>query len=182
MNKYICLLRGINVSGKNIIKMDALKSALECLGFAQVKTYIQSGNIVFLSIAVQTHAIEALINEKIKEVFQLEIPVLVIHEKDFKAIILANKFLKESNIDVTKLHITYLSQEPLNADIAAINTTNFGNDQFEISSNAIFLYCPNGYGNTKLTNTFFEKKLKVSCTTRNWNTVLKLAEMLNEIN
>lgn len=182
MNKYICLLRGVNVSGKNILKMDALKVALEDLGFTQVKTYIQSGNIVFVSNEVHTNPFETLINEKIKEVFQLDIPVLIINEKEFKAIILANNFLKDSNIDASKLHITFMAQKPLASDVATIASTNFGTDQFEISSNAIFLYCPNGYGNTKLTNTFFEKKLKVNCTTRNWNTVLKLAEMLGGIN
>jgi uncharacterized protein (DUF1697 family) len=75
-----------------------------------------------------------------------------------------------------------MAQKPLADDIDLIATLNFGTDQFEISSDQIFLYCPNGYGNTKLTNTFFEKKLKVNCTTRNWNTVLKLAEMLEGIN
>ncbi len=175
-------MRGINVSGKNLIKMDALKVALEKLGFAQVKTYIQSGNIVFVSIAVHTNTLETLINEKIKKVFKLDIPVLVINEKDFNSIILANNFLKDSKIEPSKLHITFMAQKPLADDIDLIATLNFGTDQFEISSDQIFLYCPNGYGNTKLTNTFFEKKLKVNCTTRNWNTVLKLAEMLEGIN
>lgn len=157
MNKYICLLRGVNVSGKNILKMDALKFALGHLGFEQVKTYLQSGNIVFVSNKVHTNPIETLINEKIKEVFLWDIPVLVINEEEFKAIILANNFLKDTHIDTTKLHITFMAQKPLASDVATIANTNFGTDQFEISSNAIFLYCPNGYGNTKLTNTFFEK-------------------------
>ena len=75
-----------------------------------------------------------------------------------------------------------MPQKPLATDFAIVATTNFGTDKFEISSNTIYLYCPNGYWNTKLTNTFFEKKINVKCTTRNWNTVLKLAQMLDGIN
>ncbi len=125
--------------------MGALKVALEDLGFAQVKTYIQSGNIIFVSNAVHTNPIETLINEKIKEVFQLDIPVLVINEQEFKAIILANNFLNDAHIDTSKLHIIFMPQKPLAPDFATVATTNFGTDKFEISSNTIYLYCPNGY-------------------------------------
>lgn len=178
MYKFICLMRGINVSGKNIIKMDALKIAFEELGFSGVKTYIQSGNVVFASKIANQLTLQTLITDKITEVFQLNIPVLVIAENNFIAIIKENIFLNNAKIDSTKLHVTFMSQKPIAADIAVISAIDFGNDQFKITPHAIYLYCPNGYGNTKLTNTFFEKKLKVNCTTRNWNTVQKLKEQM----
>lgn len=181
MNKFICLLRGINVSGKNIIKMDSLKQAFIDLDFDNVKTYIQSGNIIFTSKLSNECDLEILINKKISQEFNLNIPVLVITENTLKEVIQENCYIKDASLETSKLHVTFISQKPKSTDIATLNLLDFGNDQFKITQNVIYLYCINGYGNTKLTNTFFEKKLKVNCTTRNWNTTVKLGEMVREL-
>lgn len=181
MNQFVCLLRGINVSGKNSIKMGALKEVFELLGFTSVYTYIQSGNVVFTSKNDNRLQLETMISAKITEIFQLNIAVFVFGKNGFNVIVSENFFLKNINIDTKKLHVTFMSQSPESTAIAELMAINFGSDEFKIVQNIIYLYCSNGYGNTKLTNTFFEKKLKVNCTTRNWNTTLKLGGMVNNI-
>ena len=94
-----------------------------------------------------------------------------------KHIISANPFLKEENIDVKKLHITFLSEIPDKQNVESIEKIDFSPDKFVIRGKEIYLYIPNSYAETKLSNNFFEKKLKVKATTRNWNTVNKLSEM-----
>lgn len=181
MNKFICLLRGINVSGKNIIKMDALKQAFIDLDLDNVKTYIQSGNIIFTSKFSNECDLEILINKKINQEFNLNIPVLVITENTLKQVIQKNCYIKDASIETSKLHVTFMSQKPLANTVAEIVGKDYGGDEFEICKKVIYLNCLNGYGNTKLTNTFFEKKLKVNCTTRNWNTIQKLIQLVTEL-
>ena len=179
MQTYICLLRGINVSGKNLIKMDALKLLFLNLGYENVVTYIQSGNVVFTSKSTDVLKIQSEIHEKINEYFELNIPILIISKQELETVLANNIFVNNRSEDTTKLHVTFLSQMPLAIDIAQIVTVNYEEDEFIIVEKTIYLFCPNGYGNTKLTNTFFEKKLKVSCTTRNWKTVNELNRLLN---
>ena len=179
LQTYICLLRGINVSGKNLIKMDALKLLFLNLGYENVVTYIQSGNVVFTSKSTDVLKIQSEIHEKINEYFELNIPILIISKQELETVLANNIFVNNRSEDTTKLHVTFLSQMPLAIDIAQIVTVNYEEDEFIIVEKTIYLFCPNGYGNTKLTNTFFEKKLKVSCTTRNWKTVNELNRLLN---
>lgn len=176
METYISILRGINVGGHKLIKMQALTKLYEDLGFKNVKTYIQSGNVVFQAIQTDSTLLEKLISQKITEVFAFEVPIIVRLQKEIAKIYKSNPFINDKHYDVSVLHVTFLSQKPKQADVAKI-TGDFGNDEFIISDKAIYLHCPNGYGNTKLTNTFFENKLKVSATTRNWKTTTELLNM-----
>jgi uncharacterized protein (DUF1697 family) len=174
MQTYICLLRGINVSGKNLIKMDALKQLFLKLGYGNVATYIQSGNVIFASKSKDVIKLQNEIYEKIYEEFRLKIPILIISKLAIESAIANNIFVNNRSEDALKLHVTFLSQQPLAVDIAQIMEENYNDDEFIFVDKCIYLFCPHGYGNTKLTNTFFEKKLKVSCTTRNWKTVNEL--------
>lgn len=176
METYISILRGINVGGHKLIKMQALTKLYEDLGFKNVKTYIQSGNVVFQAKQMDPALLETMISKKIMDVFTFEVPITVKLQKEIAKIHKNNPFINENNYDINLLHVTFLSQKPKQADIANI-TGDFGNDEYIISDKAIYLYCPNGYGNTKLTNTFFENKLKVSATTRNWKTTTELLNM-----
>lgn len=180
MHTYTALLRGINVSGHNKIKMaDLLQLFLE-KGFNNVQTYIQSGNVVFKSNLLENSKIEQIIQEGILSQFNLNVPVLVISKKQLITIFEENPFTKKEKIDITKLHVTLLNNFP---ELTAIQKTNelniYGKDQFNVLKKRIYLYCPTGYGKTKLTNSFFEKKLNVSATTRNWKTITKLVELSN---
>ena len=175
MTTYIAILRGINVSGKNKILMQDLKALFESLNFKNVKTYIQSGNVVFDSNSLKN--LETLIQQKIKEQFGFDVPVIVRTVDEITNILKHNPYLKQKNIELDKLHITFLSETPIKENLTKIHTYNFAPDVFEIIGNEVYLHCPNGYGNTKLSNTFFENKLKVTATTRNWKTVNEIAKL-----
>ena len=178
MQTFISILRGINVSGQKKILMADLKMLYEKLKFKDVTTYIQSGNVIFrsnekLSDVEFAKKIEGAIYEK----YVFEVPVIIRSEDEMKKIIAANAFLKEKNIDFKKMHVTFLSNIPDNGNVESIEKMDFSPDKFIISGKEVYLYVPNGYGETKISNTFFEKKFKVKATTRNWNTVNKLLEL-----
>src|SRR6202008_1647475 len=92
-----------------------------------------------------------------------------------------NPFINKRKEDVTKLHVTFLSAEPEKANIDKIKGGNYVADEFRVTGKTVYLFCPNGYGNTKLSNTFFENKLKVTATTRNWKTINELVIMATEL-
>ena len=174
MATYIALLRGINVSGHNMIKMDELKGVLGELDFTGIRTYIQSGNIVFGSNSDDPAALAAGIAGKIRERFGFEVPVVIRTLQELDVISKSNPFLRDGNLDAGKMHVTFLSELPDPGRTEKIMEYNFPPDEFAINGKEIYLYCPDGYGRTKLTPQFFESKLKVSTTTRNWKTILTL--------
>lgn len=177
MPTYITILRGINVSGHNIIPMKELKALMERLGFENIATYIQSGNIVFNSPEKNEDKLITKIHNAIKTKFGFDVPVIARTAKEFKAALNNNPFFKEKDIDTEKLHITFLASEPTKENTDKANTYNYEPDRFIISGREVYVYCPNGYGNTKINNTFFENKLKVTATTRNLKTVKELVKM-----
>ncbi|WP_163321847.1 DUF1697 domain-containing protein [Draconibacterium mangrovi] len=180
MKTYVAILRGINVSGKNKIKMDALKSLFSSLGFKQVQTYIQSGNVVFGYQETSSDNLEELINKQIRKDFGFDVPVLVLEEKELANIVKNNPFADDENREAQFLHVTFLKRYLANVNEEKITAHVKAGEEFSISAGAIYVYCPHGYGKTKLNNNFFESQLKVSSTTRNWKTTLKLLEMANE--
>jgi len=177
MESYIALLRGINVSGKNMIKMADLAAALSETGLGNIRTYIQSGNILFESENRDSGMLSALIWAKIKERFGFIVPVQVLSRNELNRIRDNNPYLNLRSLPEDKLHLTLLQAVPDPALTAKIAASDFSPDEFVVSGNAIYLYCPDGYGRTRLTNNFFENKLKVSATTRNWATVGKLCTL-----
>lgn len=176
--KYAAILRGINVSGKNLIKMADLKAVLDKAGFKNTATYIQSGNIVFDSASKDAQKLAAEIAELILKNFQCEVPVIVLNEGEVSEIIANNPFLKQSAVQSEHLHVTVLGQIPDTEKINAMKTPDGISDRYVMNGKTIYLHCPDGYGNTKLHNNFFEGKLKVNATTRNWKTMNVLMDML----
>jgi uncharacterized protein (DUF1697 family) len=168
------MLRGINVSGKNRIKMEELRELYESLGFENVQTYVQSGNLIFESTETDAAKISTKIEKKIERVFGFDVPVFVRTKSEFQRLIKNTPFAGK---DTTKLHVTFLSEAPTNLPIDELNAAKAKNEEFSISGKEIYLYCPNGYGITKLSNNFFERRLNVSATTRNWKTVSTLLSM-----
>lgn len=178
MKTYITILRGINVSGHNMIKMVDLKKMFETLPFENVRTYIQSGNIVFDAKPGNDQDLEKQIHDTIQKMFSFSIPVIVLDEKELKKVQQDNPFLTGRNEDVTKLHVTFLDASPNNNLVEKLKEkAQFLPDEWIMDGKAIYLFCPNGYGKTKLNNNFFENKLKVTATTRNWKTVNELVSM-----
>ncbi len=177
MSTYISMLRGINVSGQKIIRMEDLASLYESLGLANVRTYVQSGNVLFDSTIPDGAKLSRLIADRIKKAFGFSVVVVLRTRSELQAVVKNNPFLKERGINPARLYVTFLSEAP---DLEALNllrTVKDEHDEFRIAPKEIYLHCPHGYGRTKLSNNFLEKKLKVPATTRNWNTVKALLGM-----
>jgi uncharacterized protein (DUF1697 family) len=178
MTTFISILRGINVSGQKKILMADLKKLYEELHLGNVKTYIQSGNVIFDADEKNNcFQLAEQIKEKIFEKYRFEVPVIVRTASEMKNTLDANPFIHDNGIDREKLHITFLAAEPAKEFLEKIKTITYPSDRFIISGKDIFLYCPKGYGVTKLSNQFFESRLKVKATTRNLKTVKQLAAL-----
>ena len=178
---FISILRGINVSGQKKILMADLKALYESLEFREVKTYIQSGNVVFKSDSKFSDIqLAKKIEKEISAKYNFEVPVIIRSMEELKKIIIQNPFTKEKNIDLKKLHVTFLSETPAKEKLEQIKEVDFSPDKFIIKEKEIYLHVPNSYGETKLSNKFFENKLKVTATTRNWNTVNKLFDLASQ--
>jgi uncharacterized protein (DUF1697 family) len=177
---YIALLRGINIGPHKRIKMEALQQAMRELGFDDVKTYIQSGNVVFKTATTDATRLANKIEKKLLSAFGFPVPVIVRTPAELHQVIQKNSFLKESGIDSAKLHVTFLSGSPEKAVLKSLDTIAAGPDRVRWNDKEIYLHCPNGYGETKLSNSTLEKALSVQATTRNWETVTKLYEMTLE--
>lgn len=170
MHTYISMLRGINVSGKNSIKMDALRELYTKLGFQDAQSYIQSGNVVFKTAETDPQFLQERIKQAISVQFGYDVPVLVIDQLEYAAIIKSNPYLNDESKQGEFMHLTLLAEQPDPEKLAKIDVDAYLPDCFEVLGRTIYLYCPGGYGNTKLNNGFFESKLKIAATTRNWKT------------
>ncbi|GJM31627.1 MAG: hypothetical protein DHS20C18_06280 [Saprospiraceae bacterium] len=177
MQTYIALLRGINVSGQKKIKMAELKSHLETLDFEDVQTYIQSGNIVFKAAAKSSKALGQLIEKKLQDKYSFHVPTLVKTPEELDYVLLNNPFLEDPEKETKRMYVTFLGEEPSPDRIELLKTVDYSPEAYHLDGKNIFFYSPNGYGRAKMNNNFFENKLKVAATTRNWNTVNKLFEM-----
>jgi uncharacterized protein (DUF1697 family) len=177
---HIALLRGINVGGHKIIKMDQLRKAFEELGFEGVSTYVQSGNVVFRSPKKASADLSRKIEEMLLRRFNMSVPVIVRTAREVDDVLRNNPFLKERGLDVSRLHVTFLSHTPQKAAVKGLAAIAAGPDRFHCRGQEIYLHCPNGFGGTKLSINAFEKVLAVGATTRNWNTVNTLYEMARD--
>lgn len=177
----LALLRGINVTGYKIIKMADLTELFKSLGHTQVSTYIQSGNVVFLpSPTSNPETISVQIEQAIKERVQFEVSVLVFSSLEWQDILLNNPFNQPEIIPPEKVYLTLLAEVPDQEKKVRLKEINFPPEEFQHIGRAVYVYCANGYGNTKLTNLLFEKQLKTVATTRNWRTANKLMEMMQQ--
>jgi uncharacterized protein (DUF1697 family) len=172
------MLRGVNVSGRNKLSMDDLRAIVSAVGGRKVETYIQSGNAVFTS-GRSAPALVKDLRGRLQDVLGTTIPVLVRTEEELEAVIDANPF-PGRGMDPKVLHVTFMELAPEPAAVTAAGATAAGVDEFQVIGREVFLFCPDGYGNTKLTNAFFEKKLGSEATTRNWKTVNALVEICRQ--
>ncbi len=177
MAVYISILRGINVSGKKLIKMDALVHLFEDLGYENVTTYVQSGNVVFSSSQTNLKKIESKIYDKINETFEFDVPNIVLTIDTLQQIIDENPFLKDETKNTEFLYYTFLSSEPENTEMDQFEKLKGEDEELYLTNRVVYLYCPNGYSKTKLTNNAIEKLLNVVTTTRNNNTTTALLKM-----
>jgi uncharacterized protein (DUF1697 family) len=172
----IAMLRGVNVGG-NAIKMERLRAAFEDLGFSAVRTYVQSGNVILEAAQGSPAALSRKIEERILRECDLSVPVILKTSKAMEHVVRANPFVKDKTIDQSKLHVALLSDTPPKTAVEVLEPLAAKSERFRVLNQEIYLYCPDGYGRTKLSNNAIERKLSVVATTRNWRTVNTLLEM-----
>ena len=174
---YVALLRGINVSGQKSIRMADLVKLFESLKFRKVRTYVQSGNVVFESGSADASAIAGKIEKKIRQKYGFDVSVIIRTPEELETIISRNPFAREHQKETERLYVTFLAKIPDDRLASDLDMKKDAKEKFTIKGKEIYLYCPNGYGRTKLNNTTFERKLKLIATTRNWKTTTTLLEM-----
>lgn len=180
MFTHLVLLRSVNVSGRNIVKMQILKEALLNNGFQNVKTYIQSGNIFVDKEEVDSYKIKDQIEKIILDVFGLTIIAIPVTLNDLKECIFQNPYQKKDEVDTKQLYVAFTSDHFIENADETLNLIQFMPDRGIIFHNKLFLLLVTGAGNTKLNQKYIEKKLGVDITIRNWNTINKLFAMYSE--
>ncbi len=180
MPAYVAMLRGVNVTGHNSIKMEQLRGLCDRLGFQRVETYVQSGNVVFQAKTENSALLSKRIGKSILDSFGFETPVIVRTLKEMENLVASNPFLKEKDIDSSKLHVTFLREALERSSLKSLEKLATSQDRFYPASREIYLYCPEGYGRTKLSNNAIEKALSVTATTRNWRTTNTLLDMVSK--
>ena len=180
MTTHLALLRAINVSGHNMIKMEALKTMLENIGFTNVRTYLQSGNVFVDTEEESASKVGFIIKQEIFKVFGHEVYTIVIKKEDLELCLKNSPFLKEKDVDTKKLYVAFTSVELKKENINDLKISQFKPDEASIDGNRIFIKYAVGAGKTRLEGKYIEKKLNVIVTMRNWNTITNLLNMYSE--
>lgn len=179
MPTHLALLRGINVSGQKLIKMEELRRSLEGVGFINVRTYIQSGNVFVTTEESNGNFVANQIREAILNSFGHDVPVLIIGKEDLQACLERNRFLDEEGVDLKKLYVSFISAEVPEQMVTQLNLNFIEPDKIQLDGRRIYLKYHSSPANTKLDNKWIEKSMNVISTTRNWNTVNKLLAMFS---
>jgi uncharacterized protein (DUF1697 family) len=172
---YAAFLRAINLGSRNKISMPDLRQLFEDLGAEDVRTHVQSGNVAFRHKERSPATLVTAIQERISSELGHDIKVLLRTKAELAKVVGGTPFAKQS--DPTKVHVTFLVDRPDPERVAGIDPSKYEPDEFEVIGREVHLHCPNGYGRSKLSNAFLEKKLAQAGTTRNWKTVTTMAEM-----
>lgn len=175
LQTYVALLRGVNLGSRNKISMADLRRLVEELDCEDVATYVQSGNVVFRSGAAAA-GLAGRIENAISHETALDVRVVVRSKAQLAKIVAANPFAKPSR-DPKTLHVSFLSAKPTAASVKSLEPERFPREELHVAGTEVYLHYPDGYGRSKLTNAYLEKKLGVAATNRNWRTVTKLAEL-----
>ncbi len=181
MSTTISLLRGINVGGSKILSMDALCEIYSGLGFSCVRTYLQSGNVLFNSPASDEAELANQIESRIELVCGFRVEVFIRQPGDFQAIVANHPFAHQAGAEAGMLHVSFLYRQPAESAWTKLVLPRDIPDKFARGDKEIYLYYPNGFARAKLTTAYLEKALGVPLTNRNWNTVNALYKMSLEI-
>jgi len=169
------------MTGHNSIKMADLAALYKKLGFKDAGTYIQSGNVVFTYSGDQTESdLSKKIEKAILDKFSYNIPVMLRTIEEFNGLYADNPFLGEEKFDPSRMAVVFLHDEVTEIQAEKVRDVDYPPDKFKIRGREIFIFCPNGFGKTKLYTNFFENKMKVIGTARNWKTVETLLKMAVE--
>lgn len=177
MPRYVALLLGSNVVGQNKLPMAYLATIFADLDAANVRTYIQSGNVPFEASTTVASGLPDGVTSAIEARFGYRVPVVLRSASEFTAAIEDNPFVARG-VSTDKLHIAFLAERPTEARVAALDPARSAPDAFELCGREIYLHLPNGSGRSKLTNDYFDPTLATISTIRNWRAVSTLASML----
>lgn len=173
MKQYLIFLRGVTPVGKNKVLMGSLREILTKAGLLNVQTYIQSGNVLANS-DLSAAAIETLVHDAIAKELGGDIAIVAKTPSQIKKIFDNNPFADK---DTTDVYFTLLQKEPDPKKIKKLSSLQFSPDEFVVTNKSVYLYCPNGYGRTRINNNYFERQLGVPATSRNYNTIKKMIEL-----
>ncbi len=177
MTTHIALLRSINLAGRNKVKMVDLRALVSELGFIDVRTVLQSGNLIFESDAQSPAQIEEILKEAVEDRLGLKTEIFVRTAKEWAATVDANSFPKEAESDPAHLVVVFLQGAPDRKNIAALESAIVGREVFHAKGRQLYIVYPDGIGRSRLTNSLIERKLNTNGTARNWNTMLKVASL-----
>jgi uncharacterized protein (DUF1697 family) len=176
---YLALLRGINVGGKAKLPMRELAAIFSEAGATDIQTYIQSGNVIFDAASVaEAAACVGKVTAAIAEKYGYPGRIVLRSAAEMRAVLAGNPFLK-AGAAAALLHVYFLADVPAPAAVKGLDPMRSAPDEFVVQGREVFLFLPDGMARTKLSNAYFDSKLKTVSTARNWNTVMKLAEMMN---
>ena len=179
--KYVSMLRGINVSGQKKIKMSDLTSLYESKGLLNVVTYIQSGNVIFEAATGNSVELKEVIEAAIEDRFEFHVPVEIRTHREIEETIRHCPYGPVNMaLDGSRVLVTFLSSEPSEDAVMAVQDSVLAPEELVVRGRVVYLHCPNGYGKSKLSNSFIERRLGVAATTRNWKTVHKLCALSDE--
>jgi uncharacterized protein (DUF1697 family) len=179
LGRYVALLRGINVGGKNKLPMKDLARVFEGAGCSNVKTYIQSGNVVFSAPASVAKGLPTRVAKAIEKKFRFSVPIVVRSASELEKILAKNPYARQKRSEEA-FHVMFLANKPPKAALAGLDRKRSPPDEYDVVGSEIFLYCPNGIGRSKLTNAYFDSKLETVSTARNWRTCQTLLQLANE--
>ena len=174
METFIAFLRGINVAGQKKMPMAEVRKMMTDAKFKDVKTYIQSGNIVFKSEKASKEELEGMIHLAIEKTFGFDVPVLVKSVSEIRDILNQNPFDNKEDLAENRIYFVLLQNAPNLELVKAFEEIDYPNEIFSVVENCVYLCCKNGYGKAKLNNNLIERKLQVNTTARNYRTMNKL--------
>ena len=176
MISYVALLHGINLIGQRPVSMDELYKYFDLAGFTNIRTYVQTGNILFDSEETNEDAIRSKIEQILYKNLGYKVVVLMRMVHDVKKVIRNNPFDNLSNGEKQNLYVTFLSKTPAPALLGALGVYSNDAEYARVVNKEVYVYSPN-YGMTCFSNSFIERKLRVTATTRNWATITRLPEL-----
>jgi len=176
-DRFVVLLRGINVGGHNKVLMAELRSALANAGFENVSTYIQSGNVLLDGAGRTEGDVVKAVEGVMEDQFDLSIPVVARAAEEWTGILAANPF-PEAESDPKLLHVSLCDTAPTADAVDAFDAESYHPDRLAVVGRHLYLWYPNGSGRSKLTGAVLERKLELTTTARSWSTMLRLAEII----
>ena len=178
MTTWLAMLRGINVGGRRMVSMQRLRELFESMEFTEVRTYIQSGNVIFQAPIGDYTTLAQAIEDKIGRELGVDTKAVLRTSTQIGDVVNAIPFAQQANVKST-VHVTFLAADPNLTMVEQLDASQFLPDRFAFGKREIYLDCPSGYGETRLNNAFWERRLKVVATTRSYKTVVALLEMVD---